>query len=61
MHVVTGEQTFQIFQDIEGIVIGETWHKKLAEVINKSSFLVPMLSPLFFNSKPSAFRLRAAR
>lgn len=52
VHVVTGERTFQVFQDIEGIVIGENWQKKLAEVIHKSSFLVPMLSPLFFNSKP---------
>ncbi|MGQ0593075.1 MAG: hypothetical protein ACT4QB_10610 [Gammaproteobacteria bacterium] len=34
--------TFQVFQDIEGIVIGENWQKKLAEVVHKSSFLVPM-------------------
>jgi CheY-like chemotaxis protein len=52
VHVVTGEKTFRIFQDIEGIVIGESWRKKLAEIINKSSFLVPMMSPLFFNSEP---------
>ena len=50
VHVVTGERTFQIFQDIEGIVIGENWRKKLAEVINRSSFLIPMMSPLFFSS-----------
>jgi CheY-like chemotaxis protein len=52
VHVVTGEKTFRIFQDIEGLVIGENWQKKLTEVIQDSSFLVPMLSPLFLNSTP---------
>lgn len=52
VHVVTGKRSFRIFQDIEGIVIGENWKKKLTEVINSSSFFVPMLSPLFFNSGP---------
>lgn len=52
VHVVTGEMTFQIFQDVEGIIIGENWQKKLAQVINESSFFVPMLTPLFFNSRP---------
>ncbi len=52
VHVVTGEKTFEVFQDVEGIVVGENWRKKLAEVIQTSSFLVPILSPLFFNSKP---------
>jgi CheY-like chemotaxis protein len=52
VHVVTGERTFKVFQDVEGIVIGEQWKKKLAEVIHESSFFVPMLTPLFFNSQP---------
>jgi CheY-like chemotaxis protein len=52
VQVVTGETSFQVFQDIDGIVIGENWHKKLDEAIHGASFFVPMLSPLFFNSKP---------
>ena len=52
VHVVTGEEDFRIFQDVEGIVIGEHWQKKLAEVIGGATFFVPMLSPLFFNSAP---------
>lgn len=52
VHVVTGDPSFHVFQDVEGLVIGEQWRKKLSEVIDSSSFLVPMLSPLFFNSKP---------
>jgi CheY-like chemotaxis protein len=52
VHVVSGKETFKVFQDVEGIVIGENWKKKLNDVIHGSSFFVPMLSPLFFNSKP---------
>ena len=52
VHVVSGEETFRIFQDVEGIVVGENWQKKLSEVIQESSFFLPMLSPLFFNSQP---------
>jgi CheY-like chemotaxis protein len=51
VHVVTGDPSFRVFQDVEGIVVGEDWRNKLSEVIHGSSFLVPMLSPLFFNSE----------
>jgi len=50
VHVVTGQLSFRLFQDVEGIVLGENWQKKLSEVIDGSSFLVPMMTPLFFNS-----------
>jgi CheY-like chemotaxis protein len=52
VHIVSGEERFRVFQDVEGIVIGEKWQKKLADAINRSSVLIPMLSPLFFNSQP---------
>ena len=52
VHVVTGDKSFQVFQDVEGIVIGEQWQKKLNEVIHDASLFVPMLTPLFFNSRP---------
>jgi CheY-like chemotaxis protein len=51
VHVVSGTQDFRIFQDIEGIVIGEQWQKRLTDVIGSASFLVPMVSPLFLNSR----------
>lgn len=51
VHVVTGDLSFRLFQDVEGIVLGENWEKKLSEVITKTSFLVPMMTPLFFNSE----------
>jgi len=52
VHVVSGERSFELFQDSEGIVIGSNWRKRLSEAIDASSFLVPMLTPLYFNSKP---------
>ncbi len=52
VQVVTGNEDFRIFQDVEGIVLGEQWEKKLADVIGAASFLVPMVSPLFFRSEP---------
>ena len=50
VQVVTGDRGFKLFQDIEGIVIGEQWEKKLALVIGRASFFLPMLSPLFLSS-----------
>lgn len=50
VHVVTGNENFHLFQDVEGIVVGEQWEKKLADVIASANFLVPMVSPLFLNS-----------
>jgi CheY-like chemotaxis protein len=58
VQVVTGNEAFRVFQDIEGIVIGEPWRKKLKEVLNASSFFVPMVSPLFFNSEPCREEVR---
>ena len=52
VHVVTGSEDFRLFQDVEGIVLGENWQKKLADVIDSASFFVPMVSPLFFSSEP---------
>lgn len=50
VQVVTGDRSFRLFQDVEGIVIGEQWEKKLAEVIGRASFFLPMLTPLYLSS-----------
>ncbi len=50
VQVVTGDRDFRLWQDVEGIVLGEQWEKKLAEVIGEASFFLPMLSPLFLSS-----------
>ena len=52
VHVVSGDRSFELFQESEGIVIGANWRKRLSEAIDDSSFLVPMLTPLYFNSQP---------
>ena len=50
VQVVTGDRSFRLFQDVEGIVIGEQWQKKLAEVIGRASCFLPILTPLFLTS-----------
>lgn len=52
VRVTSGVRSFELFQDSEGIVIGANWRKRLSEAIDESSFLVPMLTPLYFSSQP---------
>ena len=49
--VVTGDRSFSIFQDIEGIEFGVKWRKRLNEAISTSRFLIPVVTPLFFKSE----------
>jgi CheY-like chemotaxis protein len=50
VQVVTGDTSFRIFQDVDGIEFGEQWQKKLDRVISGATFLIPILTPLFFRS-----------
>jgi CheY-like chemotaxis protein len=52
VRVVTGDRDFEIFQDIEGIELGQKWQKRLDEAIDASMFLIPIVTPLFFSSDP---------
>jgi CheY-like chemotaxis protein len=52
IQVVTGDRSFEIFQDVEGIELGQKWQKRLDEAISGSLFLVPIITPLFFESAP---------
>ena len=45
----TGEK-FEIFQDVEGIKWGQDWRERLDESIGQVTFLIPILTPSFFNS-----------
>jgi hypothetical protein len=40
-----------IFQDIHGLHTGDRWADKLRAEVSKASFLIPVLTPLFFNRK----------
>jgi hypothetical protein len=51
VRAVTGVP-FEIFQDIEGIGIGEHWPGKLDEMLNEVRFFIPILTPSYFTSKP---------
>ena len=52
VQVVTGDRSFEIFQDIDGIELGQKWQKRINEAILGSSFLIPIITPLFFTSAP---------
>lgn len=50
VQVVTGDRTFEIFQDVDGIEFGQKWKKRLDSAISASRFLIPIVTPLFFKS-----------
>jgi CheY-like chemotaxis protein len=58
VQVVSGDRTFNIFQDVEGIEFGQKWQKRLNEAISTSSFLIPIVTPLFFKSDPCRDELK---
>jgi CheY-like chemotaxis protein len=50
VQVVTGQKNFNIFQDIDGIEFGQQWQKRLDQAIVSTRFLIPIITPLFFQS-----------
>jgi formylglycine-generating enzyme required for sulfatase activity len=42
---------FEIFQDCEGIAWGQHWRSRLDEALEEALFLIPILTPSFFNSE----------
>jgi CheY-like chemotaxis protein len=58
VQVVTGDKTFNIFQDVDGIEFGQKWKKRLTEAISTSRFLIPIVTPLFFKSDPCRDELK---
>lgn len=58
VQVVTGDRTFNIFQDVDGIEFGQNWKKRLTEAISTSKFLIPIVTPLFFKSDPCRDELK---
>lgn len=52
VRVVTGDRTFKIFQDIDGIEFGQKWDKRLTEAISTSRLLIPIVTPLSSIANP---------
>jgi len=50
LKAVTGAP-FPIFQDESGIQLGEHWPSRLEEALKEARFLIPMLTPSYFNSE----------
>jgi CheY-like chemotaxis protein len=51
VQVVTGRPDFNIFQDIDGIEFGQQWQRRLDQAIVSTRFLIPIITPLFFESR----------
>src|SRR5262245_49233 len=41
---------FEIFQDVDGIGVGQHWPDKLHEMLNEVRFFIPILTPNYFKS-----------
>jgi hypothetical protein len=52
VRVVAGDQSFQIFQDVDGIQLGQQWERQIEGAIASARFLIPILTPCFFGSHP---------
>jgi hypothetical protein len=48
---------FEIFQDCEGIAWGQHWRTRLDEALQEALFLIPILTPSYFNSEASRAEL----
>jgi len=51
VRVQTGEE-FPIFQDRNDIKWGQNWKERIEESLDEVTFLIPMITPSFFNSPP---------
>ncbi|MCH7999707.1 MAG: TIR domain-containing protein, partial [Chloroflexi bacterium] len=51
VRVQTGEE-FIIFQDRNDIKWGQNWKERIEESLDKVTFLIPIITPSFFNSPP---------
>jgi len=58
VRALTGKP-FQIFQDVDGIGLGEHWPKKLDDMLNQTRFFMPILTSSFFESEPCRSELEA--
>jgi CheY-like chemotaxis protein len=50
VRAVTGDQTFAIFQDVDGIELGQQWERRIGHAISSAKFLIPILTPCFLGS-----------
>jgi formylglycine-generating enzyme required for sulfatase activity len=50
---------FEIFQDCEGIAWGQHWRSRLDEALDEALFLIPILTPSYFNSEACRAELEA--
>jgi hypothetical protein len=50
VRVASGDNEFSIFQDKEGIVLGEDWPRRLERAVSEASVFIPILTPSYLKS-----------
>jgi hypothetical protein len=48
----TGDDSFQIFQDIRNLEWGDQWRDRLSKSLKEAWFLIPFVTPRYFKSGP---------
>src|SRR5215216_5291071 len=48
---------FQIFQDTEGILWGDNWKDRITKTLDRSTFLIVIVTPGYLESKSCRFEL----
>ena len=56
VRAVTGEP-FDIFQDVDGIGLGQHWRGELDRRLDEVRFFIPILTPSYFKSQPCRWEL----
>lgn len=51
VHVKYGHK-INIFQDTDDIKYGDNWKRRLDAALDEANYLLPIITPLFFNSEP---------
>ena len=46
VRVVTGDQTFEIFQDVDAIQLGQQWEKRISDSISSANFPDTNIDPM---------------
>ncbi|HZE56258.1 MAG TPA: toll/interleukin-1 receptor domain-containing protein [Chthoniobacterales bacterium] len=48
LRFLSGNEAWEVFQDVEDIEIGQQWRQRLSEGVAGSTFFVPVLTPTYF-------------
>ena len=54
----SGNEGYEVFQDTDDIALGESWREALGRALDRSHFLIPIMSPKYFASEACQAELK---